>query len=88
MQQRLGASNLGWLVGDNTQSIYEAIRANFNLLDDDFPGGTEAYPGVFPYYGGIVYLALKSEKVEGAWSKLYNIAFWPSQNPYLPAAFR
>ena len=48
------------------------------------PGNTEWLTTPVDYTDGILYLALKSQNSEGAWSELSNNAFWPHWDIYLP----
>ena len=55
-----------------------------SLFADALPGNTNLITVTIPYVDGIVFFALKSQNVDGAWSELSNNAFWPSQKQYLP----
>ena len=52
------------------------------------PGSAEAFTATVSYVGGIVYLALKSQNADGAWSPLSNNAFWPHWDVFLPLVTR
>ena len=48
------------------------------------PGSSEWLTTPVDYTGGTLYLALKHQNAEGAWSALSNNAFWPHSDIYLP----
>ena len=52
------------------------------------PGNSEWLTTPVDYTGDTLYLALKSQNSEGAWSELSNNAFWPHWDIYLPLVVR
>jgi hypothetical protein len=52
-------------------------------MADTLSGSAETYTAPVPYGGDTVYLALKSQNAEGAWSALSNNAFWPHRDVFL-----
>ena len=64
--------------------IDEGNWAGSALIIDDLPGGTETYTTALNYTGGTLYLALKWQDANGAWSPPSNNAFWPRREIYLP----
>lgn len=57
---------------------------NATPLTSDLPGSIETYAASIPYGGGTIYLAMKSQNTQGAWSALSNSDFWPSRDIFLP----
>ena len=45
-------------------------------------------PTPVDYTDGILYLALRSQNSEGAWSELSNDTFWPRLDVYLPLVMK
>jgi hypothetical protein len=68
--------------------ITEASWASARLLTDTLSGAANIYTGTVSYSGGTVYLALKSQNAEGAWSALSNNAFWPRRDIWLPVVMK
>ncbi len=62
--------------------------ASAMVVTNTLPGGTSILTAGVPFPGGIAYFALKFQTDSGAWSPLSNIAFWPSQDIYLPVILR
>ena len=55
-----------------------------DLIPASPPGTIELLTTSVDYTGGTLYLALKSQNSDGAWSDLSNNAFWPHLDIYLP----
>ena len=68
--------------------IAEVDWASSQLLTDTLPGEAGSFSVTFPFEGGSVFFALKTQNAAGDWSDLSNNAFWPAQSVWLPAVIR
>ena len=58
------------------------------LLTDSLPGDNGTYQTNIPIINQTVFVALKTQDTEGAWSPLSNNVFWPQQKTWLPLIFK
>jgi hypothetical protein len=64
--------------------ITEANWNSASLLTNSLPGSANTFTASVPYSSGIVYFSLKSQAVEGGYSALSNLAYWPHWDVHLP----
>ena len=63
-----------------TESNWESAY----LLTGSLPGDYDTYDADIPVLNETVFIALKTQNVEGEWSPLSNNTFWPQRNTWLP----
>jgi hypothetical protein len=83
------ASAMTTTVRYSTTLITAGNWASAPVITDTLPGGTGVLTAGMSFISdGTAYFALEFQIACGPWSPLSNIAFWPSQDVYLPIILR
>jgi hypothetical protein len=83
------ASAMTTTVRYSTALITAGNWASALVVTDILPSGSDVLTAEVSFISNdIAYFALKFQTDSGAWSPLSNIAFWPSQDVYLPIILR
>lgn len=71
----------------STQPIQSGTWQAAQLLVSNLPAGSEQYTAAIPYSESTLYIALRAKNIEDEWSELSNLAFWPSEDTFLPVIY-